>query len=157
MQRVHAESIDNSNLGLFSNVTEETRNQLEKFVCLLYGGESCSSVNEMHSNLFQQKFSSGKAIDLMLLPPCQDDLNFHIDCSCYIANLYSESIRLEMLLDSPSLHGWDVEGNLIWCETYFPDDISDLLLMDNGNESNESDYVESDDNFSDGEDGENYL
>ena len=96
-------------------------------------------------------------MDLMLLPPCQDNLNFHIDRSCYIANIYSESIRLEMLLDFPSLHGWDVEGNPIWCETYFPDDISDLLLMDNGNESNESDYVESDDNFSYGEDGENYL
>ena len=62
-----------------------------------------------------------------------------------------------MPLDSPFLHCWDFEGNPIWCETYFPDDISDLLLMDNGNESKESDYVESDNNFSDGEDGENYL
>ena len=59
-----------------------------------------------------------------------------------------------MLLDSPSMHGWDDEGNEIWYETYFPDDITDLLLLDDGNE--ESDYynVESDDNVSDDDDDE---
>ena len=106
-----------ANLGLFSNVTEETRSQLERFVCLLYGGKSCTSVNEMRSNIFRQRFSSGKVMDLTLLPPCQDNLNLHIDRACYIANFYSESTRLKMLLDSPSLHGWDIEGNAIWSET----------------------------------------
>ena len=69
-------------------------------------------------------------------------------------NLYSESIRLEMLLDSPSMHGWDDEGNEIWYETYFPDGITDLLLLDDGNEETDCDNVESDDNVSDDDDDE---
>ena len=123
-----------ANLGLFSNVTEQTRNQLERFVCLLYSGKSCTNINKLRSIIFCQKFSSGKSMDLTLFPPCQDNLNLHIDWSCYIANLYSESIQLEMLLDSPSMHGWDDKGKAIWYEMYFPDGITDLHLLDNGNE-----------------------
>ena len=93
-------------------------------------------------------------MDVTLLPPCQDNLNLHIDRSCYVANLYSESIRLEMLLDSPSIHGWEDEGNAIWYETYFPDDITDLFLLDDRNEESDYDIVESDDNVSDDDDDE---
>ena len=143
-----------ANVGLFSNVTEQTRNQLERFVCLLYGGKICTNVNELRSIIFRQKFSSGKSMDLTLLLPCQDNLNLRIERSCYVANLYSESIRLEMLHDSPSMHGWDDEGNAIWYETYFPDDTTDLLLLDDGNEESDYDNVESDENVSDDDDDE---
>ena len=57
-----------------------------------------------------------------------------------------------MLLDSPPRHGWDDEGNAIWYETYFPDDITDLFLLDDGNEGSDYDNIESDDNVSDGDD-----
>ena len=36
-----------ANFGLFSNITEQTRNQLERFLCLLYGGKSCFNINEL--------------------------------------------------------------------------------------------------------------
>ena len=88
-------------------------------------------------------------MDLTLLPPCQDNLNLHIDWFCYVANLYPESIRSDMLLDSPSMHGWDNERNAIWYETYFPDNIIDLLLLDDGNEETDYNNVESEDNVSD--------
>ena len=135
-----------ANLGLFSSVTEQTRNQLERFVYLLCGGKSCTNINELRSIIFRQKFSSGKSMNLTLQPPCQDNLNLHID------NLYSESIRLEMLLDSPSVHGWDDEGNAIWYQKYFSDGITDLLLLDVGNQESVYDNVESDDNVSDDDD-----
>ena len=59
-----------------------------------------------------------------------------------------------MLLDSPSMHAWDDEGNAIWYETYIPDDITDLLLLDDGNEESDYDNVESEDNFSNDNDDE---
>ena len=46
------------------------------------------------------------------------------------------------------MHVWDDEGNAIWYETYIPDDITDLLLLDDGNEESDYDNVESEDNFS---------
>ena len=93
-------------------------------------------------------------MDLTLLPPCQDNLNLHIDWFCYVANLYPESIRSDMLLDSPSMHGWDNERNAIWYETYFPDNIIDLLLLDDGNKETDYNNVESEDNVSDDDDNE---
>ena len=78
-----------ANLGLFNNVREQTRNQLERFVCL-YGGISSTNIHELRSIIFRQKFSSGKSMNLTLLPPCRDNLNLHIDQSCYIKNRYSE-------------------------------------------------------------------
>ena len=135
-----------ANFGLFGNVTEETRHELERFVCMLYGGKKRTKINEMRSFLFRQKFSKGKSIDLMLLPPCQDNLYLHIDRSCYVANIFCESSRLKMLLDSPSSHGWDDKGNPVWSQTCFPEDVCDLLLVDEttDEELNESDYELSD-------------
>ena len=44
-----------------------------------------------------------------------------------------------MLLDSPTEHGWDSEGNVKWTNECFPDDISSLMATreNNHNESNE--------------------
>ena len=60
-----------------------------------------------------------------------------------------------MLFNSPSMHGWDDKGNAICYETYFPVDITDLLLLDNGNKESDYDNVESDDNVSD-DDGDEF-
>ena len=59
-----------------------------------------------------------------------------------------------MLFDSPSMHGCDNEGSAICCEMCFPVDITDLLLLDNGNKESDYDNVESDDNVSDDDDDE---
>ena len=50
------------------------------------------------------------------------------------------------------MHGWDDEGNAIWYQKYFSDDITDLLLLDVGNQESVYDNVESDDNVSDDDD-----
>ena len=50
------------------------------------------------------------------------------------------------------MHGWDDQGNAIWYETYFLNDITDLLLLDDGNEESDYDNVESDDSVSDDDD-----
>ena len=52
------------------------------------------------------------------------------------------------------MHVWDDEGNAIWYETHIPDDITDLLLLDDGNEESDYDNVESEDNFSNDNDDE---
>ena len=35
------------------------------------------------------------------------------------------------------MHVWDDEENAIWYETHIPDDITDLLLLDDGNEESD--------------------
>ena len=49
----------------------------------------------------------------------------------------------------------DNEGSAICYEMYFPVDIADLLLLDNGNKESDHDNVESDDNVSD-DDGDEF-
>ena len=36
-----------ANLGLFSSPTDEIRNALEEFVCVIYGDKKCDSVDQM--------------------------------------------------------------------------------------------------------------
>ena len=115
----------------------------------MYVGKSCTNENELCSIIFDQNFSSGKSIDLTLLPPGQDNLNLRIDRFCRVANLYSEYIRLEMLLNFPWMHGWDNKRNAIWYEIYFSDGITDLLLLNDGNEESDYDNIKNGDNVSD--------
>lgn len=105
-----------SNLGLFGHIMEETRKDLERFVCYMYGDKKCTSVDELRIKIFRQKFKDKQSVDLLLLPPCQRNLNFHINRSNYVANLYSEAGRLMMLLDSPTLHVWHTNGDPRWTE-----------------------------------------
>ena len=37
-----------------------------------------------------------------------------------------------MCLDDPIRHGWNEDGTVTWCELYFPDDLSKVLLEDDG-------------------------
>lgn len=59
-----------------------------------------------------------------------------------------------MLLDSTSMHVWDDEWNAVWYETYFADNITDLLLLDDGNKESDYGNVESDENVSYDDDNE---
>ena len=145
-----------TNLGLFGHVMEETRDELEKFVCLVYGNGKCTSVDQLRAKIFQQKFKYKKAVDLFLIPPCSRNLTLHIRRSNYVANMYSEANRLMMLLESPSLHGWNANGEPEWTEQCFPDDLHDLLLQEHVDEEQNSDKDEeeesSDDDYSDDND-----
>ena len=73
-----------SHLGLFTSVTEEVSDSLEKCICQLYGYKNESSVDKVRFKMFQGK---GKQ-DLSLLPPCKSNLKYHIMQENYVANKY---------------------------------------------------------------------
>ena len=99
----------------------ETKALLEEFVCLMYS----KSIDEVRAKMFHSKFSAGKMyVDLMLLPPITTTQ--HIDRASYVANLFSKSKRLMVLLDDSEGHGWGKERIVKWTEIYFPDDVSRL-------------------------------
>ena len=118
-----------ADLGLFDHVVKETKQELKEFVCLIYVGKKCKSVDKLRAKILHQKFKKETTFELIMLPPCSRNLEFHTGHSNYVANLYSEARQLMMLLDSPLLHGWTANGEPEWTDQCFPDDVRDLLLL----------------------------
>ena len=133
---------------------EETKQELEEFVCLIYGDKKCKSVDRLQAKIFHQKFKKQKTVELIMLPPCSRNLEFHTRRSNYVANLYSEANRLMMLFDSPSLHGWTANAEYEWTDQCFPDDVRDLLLLSRLDDEVDFDKDSEEDISDDGDDGE---
>ena len=54
-----------SDLGLFGYVMTETKQKFEYFLCLIYGGKKCKSVDKQ--NLLHQKFEKQRTVQLIML------------------------------------------------------------------------------------------
>ena len=118
-----------ADLSLLNSATDEIKASLEEFVCLMYGNKNSKRVDEVCAKMFHGKFSAGKMyVDLMLLPPCSSNLQLHIDRASYVANLFTESKWLMMLLDDPEEHGWGKKGlwnrpnytsQMMWAACYY--------------------------------------
>ena len=49
---------------------EETKQELEEFVCVIYGDKKCKSVDKLRVKILHQKFKEHKTVELIMLPPC---------------------------------------------------------------------------------------
>ena len=95
---------------------ESTFNNLEEYVCMLYG-QNNKDTNAARSNMFLQKYSSiSKVIDLAVLLPCRSVLYLHAQRANYVAKIWKSS------------NCWLENGEIDWVETVFPDDIEDILV-----------------------------
>ena len=145
-------------LGLFGHVMEETKQELEEFVCLIYSDKKCKSVDKLRAKILHHKFKKQKTVELIMLPQCSRNLEFHAQRSSYVMNLYSDANGLMMLLDSPLLHGWTANGEPEWTDHCFSDDVRGLLLLprldDEVDFDSEEDISDDDDDDDDDEDGE---
>ena len=66
-------------LGKELEVTNDLFKVLEKFICFLYGFPKHEEVNALRRSIFWDKFKKKKqVVDLSLLPPCRDNLQFHV-------------------------------------------------------------------------------
>lgn len=86
----------------------------------MYGDKKCDNVDQLRAKLFCQKFENGKTVGLSLLHPCAKNLHLHMECANYVVNICRELKRLTMLLDLPTKHGWDSEGNINGEQKCFP-------------------------------------
>ena len=66
-------------LGSRAHASDDLIQELENFVCVLYGDQRIGSVDELRYRMFMHKFEKeGKVFDLSLLPPCKANLQLHI-------------------------------------------------------------------------------
>ena len=104
-----------SKLAPFNSVIDEVSNCLEKFVCALYGYKHETTVNNVRIKMFQMKEIS----DLVLLPPCKDNLKLYVSRAIYVANMYVNAIRLHMCLDDPIYPAWKQDVTVQWRDDCF--------------------------------------
>ena len=117
-----------SSLGTEVTVSEELVRRLEWFVCSLYGYPRIQSVNEARRKVFWDRFhKEKKIIDLSLMPPCSSNLRYHIMRANYVAYIFRHAGQLQMDLESPDGHGWNADGNVVWSDICYPQEIDALL------------------------------
>ena len=112
-------------LGKELEVTHDLAKALERFVCFLYGFPKNEEVNAVRKSIFWDKFKKKKqVVDLSLLPPCRDNLQFHVMRSNYVGYIFRNADRLFMDIDDPTNHGWDEQMKVVWSSVYYPPDVS---------------------------------
>ena len=73
-------------LGATWEISSYTSQQVQAYVCALYGNTKCRSVNELRADMFDKKCTQkNKVIDLSLLPPCEFALVLHCKRANYVA------------------------------------------------------------------------
>ena len=101
---------------------------LEKFVCSLYGYPKQSIVNKVRTLLYIRRFyHEHKPIDLCSIPPYPETLHPHSKRSNYISAIYQHAVQLIMDMENTVYHGWN-EGDSLRSSKSYPDDVADLLL-----------------------------
>ena len=127
-------------LGQASEIEETAFNELEQFVCCMYGKPKYSTVNKLRYHLFIQKYqptsgsllTSGDGIDLSLLPSCRDSLYMHIKRANYQTLLWNSAQERFPGIPEPIGHGWttDDKGKLTYdwaCGDIMPQELIDII------------------------------
>ena len=111
-------------LGTTLSVSDDIVDQLEQFVCHMYGKSTYKDVNKVRWDIFKSRygakthaksFTISNGIDLSLLPPCMADLRLHIMSANYKSFIWRQSHIAYVDIPSPIGNGWmtDEGGNLI--------------------------------------------
>ena len=140
-----------------THVTETTLNDMQHFVCCMYGKPVYDDVNKLRCDIFksryeekspQQSFVTHDGIDLSLIPPCKASLRMHYLRVNYQTLIWKQSHVAYANIPSPVGHGWelDAEGNLVvdWIDgDVMPQKLVDVLASkDTGHATNHSDEDE---------------
>ena len=135
-------------LGSDWNLTEVVINDLEEFVCILYGYRQ-KEVNNVRNALFEAKYiNQNKAIDMSLLPPCQASLRLHTLRSNVVARIWKLSGERQIQMPDLSQHCWTIDNQIKWIEKAFPDEVEELLLNEEEEEVYEEDEESEEENDS---------
>jgi hypothetical protein len=121
-------------LGLHWHVDDSLFQNLEEYVCRLYG-QQCKRVNEARYKMFQNfVIKKKKTIDLSLLPPCQTTLKGHVNRVNYVSKMWRLANITWVELPPIDQFGWNLNGSVSWINEAFPEDIADILLDQDLNE-----------------------
>ena len=111
-------------LGLEFHVNQQLFDGLEKFVCFLYGFPKKATVNDVCKSIFWTKLDKKKkVVDLNVLPPCKNNLKYHIIPSNYVAYIFHHANQLVLDIEKAENHGWDEEGKVCWSNECYPEEV----------------------------------
>ena len=100
-------------LGNSWDVTTETMDTLEDYVCLLHG-EKNTNVNNARFEIFHKKHvNQSKVVNISLLPPCKYVLKLHCFRSNYIAKMWKACFLSEIELPEHTRNGWNNNFNVL--------------------------------------------
>ena len=88
-------------LGETYNLDPNQKDEIEKFVCALYGKPKLKKVNKPRAAIFWGKYNQSKKIaDLSMLPPCQGNLMLHLKHENYVAYNMRHSCELRPIKEN---------------------------------------------------------
>ena len=122
-------------LGNQLQLKEELVLLLEEYICCLFGKSKKKDVNVLRYEIFQNVYEKkGKIIDLSLLPPCRASLFLQSQRCNYVAKIWRSCLQADLVLEDISNHGWTVDGEIVWVQESFPDDIQAILVNENADQ-----------------------
>ena len=96
-------------LGLSWNISEETVNAIERFVCELYG----KKMQEVNLLRYQLHCAKAGNVEPEGLPPCKSSLQLHITRANYQTGTWRRAIFPLPEVPLPGGHGWEIaEGEI---------------------------------------------
>ena len=133
-------------LGETYNLDQNQKDEIEKFVCALYGKPKLKKVNEARAAIFWGKYNQSKKIaDLSMLPPCQGNLMLHLKRANYVAYNMRHSCELRPIKEEYSHHGWTEDERPVWVESLLPDNVENVLIEQEGTQNDADDESDLDD------------
>ena len=112
-------------------LSKQIQDDLEEFVCLLYGPRrlKIQKVKDMRHRLYKKKFEvTNEVIDLSLLPPCLDSLTLHSFRSSYVTMRYRLSKQPNITEPIMTNHGWSTDGHIKWVKKVYPAEVEFLIV-----------------------------
>ena len=132
------------NIGTTADiVSDSTLEEMEKFVCLMYGKSRYSDVNKLRYETFKTRYEVRaqernvimyNGVDISLLPPCRASLRKHCQRVNYQSYMWKNAHIAQLQLPSPIGCGWrmDAEGKLTvdWIEDALPQQLVEEMSQD---------------------------
>ena len=126
-------------------LTTEIFNQLEEFVCFLYGAKT-KDINRVRWKIFDKKLQKEhKVTDLALLPPCNQVLLYHAKRANLIAYVWRNSAQPNITMPEINEHGWLPTGEIYWLDDAFPEDIENVLHQEEADNDIDDEHDDDDD------------
>lgn len=156
-----------ANLGSkpFEELSGETLNVIEGYVCKLYGKPNIHEVNKARLDCFIKSYGNNSEKNPLLLkksfnaqnfPPCKEVLLQKIRRSNQISAIWKNATKTKANFNDPVNNGWVLKDNkfeILWFEgPQTPKELGDILLQQKDLSANESDddvLVESSDDEDD--------
>lgn len=94
-------------LGEGPELSEHTIQNVEQFVCKLYGAMDADHINDVRASMLV------RGMTIERLPPTRDALYFHIQRSHFQALVWNQANLQKPVLPPPETMGWKMEENLL--------------------------------------------